>query len=105
MTITQKNESVVNTFLGRRKQVVAIVDPYSTGCLVAQEIAKRGYLLICVYSAGLTDIMKGHVVRPLPFCRKKEIHEQACIRFYIQQPSLLTIVFFFFAHSLSAVVP
>ena len=48
--------------LGGRKQVVAVVDPYSTGCLVAQEIADRGYFLICVYSFGLTDIMKGHVV-------------------------------------------
>ena len=63
MTISMRNESLVDTFLGRRKQVVAIVDPYSTGCLVAQEIAKRGYLLVCVYSNLLTDVMKGHVVR------------------------------------------
>ena len=62
MTISMKNEALVDTFLGRRKQVVAVVDPYSTGCLVAQEIAKRGYLLICVYSEALTDVMKGHVV-------------------------------------------
>lgn len=58
MTISARN----NALVGGRKQVVAVVDPYSTGCLVAQEIANRGYLLICVYSYGLTDIMKGHVV-------------------------------------------
>lgn len=28
------------------QQLILIVDPYSTGCMVAQEISKRGYPLM-----------------------------------------------------------
>ena len=61
MTISSKNSGLVDTFLGRRKEVVVLVDPYSTGCLVGQEIAKRGYLLICLWTDEFADVMKAHV--------------------------------------------
>lgn len=60
MTNSSSNDELVETYLGRRKQVVVLVDPYSTGCLVGQEISKRGYLLIRVWSAGISEIMKLH---------------------------------------------
>jgi biotin carboxylase len=43
------------------KKVVVLVDPYSTGCVVAQEMAKRGYLLIALWTKGFAEEMKGHV--------------------------------------------
>src|SRR5210317_473429 len=42
-------------------QVVIVVDPYSTGCLVAQEIHKRGYSLIALWTKGFSDAMKLHI--------------------------------------------
>ncbi len=42
-------------------QAVVIVDPYSTGCLVAQEILRRGYRLICLWTKGFSEEMKAHV--------------------------------------------
>ena len=91
MTISMKNEALVDTFLGRRKQVVAVVDPYSTGCLVAQEIAKRGYLLICVYSEGLTDVMKGHVVGAA-----REVSLEDALSFSLVFFSMLVLILFYF---------
>jgi biotin carboxylase len=42
-------------------EIVVIVDPYSTGCLVAQEIHRRGYQLLCVWTDGFSEDMKTHV--------------------------------------------
>lgn len=42
-------------------EAVVIVDPYSTGCLVAQEIHLRGYQLICLWTTGFSEDMKTHV--------------------------------------------
>jgi biotin carboxylase len=41
--------------------LVVIVDPYSTGCLIAQEISKRGYLIAALWSDGFAEAMKTHV--------------------------------------------
>jgi hypothetical protein len=41
--------------------VVIIVDPYSTGCLVAQEIAKRGCSLIALWTKDFSPVMKTHI--------------------------------------------
>lgn len=41
--------------------LVIIVDPYSTGCLIAQEIVKRGYLIAAMWSDGFSEAMKLHV--------------------------------------------
>ena len=41
--------------------LVVIVDPYSTGCLVAHEISKRGYLIAALWHNGFAEEMKTHV--------------------------------------------
>lgn len=43
------------------RQVVIIVDPYSTGCLVGKEIAMRGYHLVALWTYGFSPEMKTHV--------------------------------------------
>lgn len=42
-------------------QVVVIVDPYSTGCLVGQEIVKRGFSLVALWTKGFSEDMKTHI--------------------------------------------
>ena len=42
-------------------QVVVIVDPYSTGCLVAKEINLRGYPIVALWTKGFSEAMKTHV--------------------------------------------
>jgi hypothetical protein len=44
-------------------KIVIIVDPYSTGCLVAQEIAKRGFSIMAVWSKGFSMEMRQHIPR------------------------------------------
>jgi len=47
---------------GDHKEVVIMVDPYSTGCVVAQEIQKRGgYEIMAVWTAGFAEEMKSHI--------------------------------------------
>jgi biotin carboxylase len=60
MPPSEQSESVVPT-LQPYDQVVVVVDPYSTGCLVAKEVAKRGYLLIALWTKGFSEDMKLHV--------------------------------------------
>jgi hypothetical protein len=43
------------------KQVVVVVDPYSTGCLVAKEINLRGYPIVALWTKGFSEAMKTHV--------------------------------------------
>ncbi|KAL3908199.1 MAG: hypothetical protein SGILL_008572, partial [Bacillariaceae sp.] len=47
-------------YLGKKK-IAVVITPYSTGCMVAQEIQKRGYLLIAVWTIGFAEAMKTHV--------------------------------------------
>lgn len=42
-------------------QVVVIVDPYSTGCLVAKEMNLRGYPIVALWTHGFSEAMKTHV--------------------------------------------
>ncbi|CAJ1933147.1 unnamed protein product [Cylindrotheca closterium] len=42
-------------------QVVVVVDPYSTGCLVAKEINLRGYPIVALWTKGFSEAMKTHV--------------------------------------------
>jgi len=55
------NNNNNDAFPSPSDQVVIVVDPYSTGCLVAQEIAKRGYCLMACWTAGFAPEMKTHV--------------------------------------------
>lgn len=41
--------------------LVIVVDPYSTGCLIAQEISKRGCLIAALWSEGFSQDMKLHI--------------------------------------------
>ena len=64
------------TTVDASKEVVVIVDPYSTGCCIAEEILKRGYRVIALWTQGFSAEMKKHV--PLSVGRlhyHKEIDE------------------------------
>jgi len=54
-------EEDTDAFLSPGDQIVIVVDPYSTGCLVAKEIAKRGYQLMALWTKGFSEDMKTHV--------------------------------------------
>lgn len=43
------------------QDAVIIIDPYSTGCLVAKAMAERGLALVSVWSTGLAEKLKTHV--------------------------------------------
>jgi len=49
------------TTVDASKEVVVVVDPYSTGCLIVQEIQSRGYKVIALWTKGFSDEMKKHV--------------------------------------------
>ena len=49
------------TTVDASKEVVVVVDPYSTGCLIVKEIQSRGYAVICLWTRGFSDEMKTHV--------------------------------------------
>lgn len=49
------------TTVDASNECVVIVDPYSTGCLIAEEIMKRGFSVMTVWTKGFSDIMKTHV--------------------------------------------
>lgn len=46
---------------GTSKGLVIIVTPYSTGCIVAQEMMRRGFLVGALWTSGFSDEMKTHV--------------------------------------------
>ena len=46
-------QDAVHTMNGDK--VIVIVDPYSTGCVVAQEALKRGYKLVVVWTKGVGE--------------------------------------------------
>mmetsp|Transcript_32066 Transcript_32066/g.65415 ORF Transcript_32066/g.65415 Transcript_32066/m.65415 type:complete len:694 (+) Transcript_32066:419-2500(+) len=49
------------TTVDASKEVVVVVDPYSTGCLVVQEIQSRGYKVIALWTKGFSEEMKTHI--------------------------------------------
>ena len=57
----------------RDRQIIVLVDPYSTGCCVAQEFQKRGYLIIAMWTIGFAEFMKSHVPKS---CGKMEYFAQ-----------------------------
>ena len=38
-----------------------LLDPYSTGCLIAHEIQRRGYHIAALWTDGFAEAMKTHV--------------------------------------------
>ena len=61
------------TTVDASKEVVVVVDPYSTGCLIVQEIQSRGYKVIALWTKGFSEEMKKHV--PLS-CGTMHYHEE-----------------------------
>ena len=57
----QTNPLETDPFTMTEGQVVIVIDPYSTGCLVGKEIAMRGYELIALWTKGFSEDMKTHV--------------------------------------------
>ena len=49
------------TTVDASKEVAVLVDPYSTGCLIAEEIGKRGYKIMALWTKGFSEEMKTHV--------------------------------------------
>jgi biotin carboxylase len=49
------------TTVDASKEAVVIIDPYSTGCCVAEEIMKRGYSVLALWTKGFSPEMKTHV--------------------------------------------
>jgi biotin carboxylase len=48
-------------YLSQKRKIAVFVDPYSTGCIVAQEMQKRGYSIIALWTIGFAEAMKSHV--------------------------------------------
>ena len=42
-------------------QIVILVDPYSTGCVLAKEMMKRNYSIMALWTNGFSEEMKTHV--------------------------------------------
>ena len=49
------------TTVDSSKEIVVIVDPYSTGCCIALEILKRGFSVIALWTRNFAPEMKTHV--------------------------------------------
>jgi hypothetical protein len=52
---------VDDTFSTASNQVVVLVDPYSTGCCIGQEMQKRGYSLVAVWTHDFTGDWRLHI--------------------------------------------
>lgn len=55
------DDEASDTYSVAAEQVVILVDPYSTGCLIGKEIHKRGYALIALWTSGFNEDMKLHI--------------------------------------------
>ncbi len=49
------------TTVDASKEVVVVVDPYSTGCVIVLDIQSRGYKVIALWTKGFSEEMKRHV--------------------------------------------
>ena len=49
------------TTVDSSREAVVLVDPYSTGCCIAEEIMKRGFSVIALWTRGFSPEMKTHV--------------------------------------------
>lgn len=49
------------TTVDSSREVVIVVDPYSTGCTIVKEILGRGYKVIALWTKGFSEEMKKHV--------------------------------------------
>lgn len=49
------------TTVDSSREAVVLIDPYSTGCCIAEEIMKRGFSVIALWTRGFSPEMKTHV--------------------------------------------
>jgi len=49
------------TTVDSSKEVVVIVDPYSTGTVLANEVMKRGFSVIALWTKGISEELKKHI--------------------------------------------
>jgi len=49
------------TTVDSSREAVVLVDPYSTGCCIAEEILKRGFSVVVLWTRGFSPEMKKHV--------------------------------------------
>ena len=49
------------TTIDSSKEAIVIVDPYSTGTVLANEVMKRGFNVIALWTRGISDELKKHV--------------------------------------------
>ena len=64
----------IMTTVDASKEAVVMVDPYSTGCCIVDEILKRGYRVICLWTKGFSEEMKQHI--PLSCVGKMRYHAE-----------------------------
>jgi len=57
----QRQQQQRNQAQQQRKKAVVVVTPYSTGCVVAHEMQKRGCAIIALWIQGFAEEMKTHV--------------------------------------------
>ena len=63
-TTTTTTTTTMPPLLPPSRSLILVVDPYSTGCLVAMEIAKRGHPIVAIWTKGFNPEMKTHVPPP-----------------------------------------
>ena len=64
----------IMTTVDASKEIVVMVDPYSTGCCIVDEILKRGYHVLCLWTKGFSEEMKKHI--PLSCVGKMNYHAE-----------------------------
>eukprot|EP00557_Chaetoceros_sp_GSL56_P009270 CAMPEP_0176498996 /NCGR_PEP_ID=MMETSP0200_2-20121128/12662_1 /TAXON_ID=947934 /ORGANISM="Chaetoceros sp., Strain GSL56" /LENGTH=1002 /DNA_ID=CAMNT_0017897327 /DNA_START=611 /DNA_END=3619 /DNA_ORIENTATION=+ len=60
-TISHHPTQGESPYLSQVRKIAVLVDPYSTGCIIAQEMQKRGLLIIALWTTGFSEEMKLHV--------------------------------------------
>lgn len=49
------------TTVDASQEAVLVIDPYSTGCLIAEEVQRRGYSVLALWTKGFSPAMKTHI--------------------------------------------
>ena len=70
-----------------KQKAVIVVTPYSTGCCVALEMQRRGYVIVAMWIKGFAEEMKTHV--PLSCAKElkyvREIEEQETLQLTLEE--------------------
>ena len=73
--------------MSTKQKAVIVVTPYSTGCCVALEMQRRGYVIVAMWIRGFAEEMKTHV--PLSCAKElkyvREIEEQETLQLTLEE--------------------